>query len=177
MVFGSKKRKMGKKIHLITRKKEVKDEKEQVKLGRCKKEASSCMHDEYIYLRGHSSPFITMFGMEFNDDLFFLGCKRTFFQIRPQMICPSEPATLAAPHQSTVLLHRIPISFSMFLHVLYQDGIFRHRPRPLFQALIDPFWRWSLSTLHHCSINTAAVPVAHHLGCSSTPSAPPLAAI
>lgn len=89
-----------------------------------------------------------------------------------------KPATLAAPHQSATLLHRIPISFSMFLHELYQDGIFRYRPRPLFQALTDPLWNCSLSPLHHYySINIVAVPIAHHLGWISTPSTPPLAAV
>ena len=88
-----------------------------------------------IYLGGHSSPFVAKFSVEFDDDPLFFRRKGTFFEMRPQMISPSQPTTLPTPHQPGILLHSIPIPFSMLLHVLHQDGILGSGPWALFEAM------------------------------------------
>jgi hypothetical protein len=91
------------------------------------------MSREYIYLRGHTSPFVAELSVKLYDDPLLLGRKRAFLEIRPQMISPSQPTALPTPHQPAILLHRVPVPFPIRLHVLYQDGVLRSRPRPLLQ--------------------------------------------
>ena len=86
-----------------------------------------------IYLRGHTSPFVAELSVKLYNDPLLLGRKRALLEIRPQMVSPSQPAALPTPHQPAILLHRVPVPFPIRLHVLYEDGVLRRRPRPLLQ--------------------------------------------
>jgi len=75
--------------------------------------------------------------MKVDDDLFFLRRECTFLEIRPEMVGPAKSATFAAPEQPRILVHGVPIPFTVLLHVLYKDRVFRWGPRPLPDATFD----------------------------------------
>lgn len=88
--------------------------------------------------------------MKVDDDLFFLGRECTFLEIRPEMVCPAKSATFAAPEQPRILVHGVPVPFTVLLHVLYENGVFCWGPGPLPHATFD------LAVLLRCRIAVVA---------------------
>lgn len=89
----------------------------------------------YVYLGGHASPFVSELGVKLDDDLLFFLRESTFLEIGAEMVGPSESATFAAPGQPRIPLYRVPIPLAVLLHVLYQNRVFRRRPRPFLHVL------------------------------------------
>lgn len=85
------------------------------------------------YLRSHASPFVAESSMKFYDNPLFFRWKWALLEIWPQMVSPSQSTTFATPHQPAILLHGIPVPFTILLHILYQDCILHSCPWPLLQ--------------------------------------------
>lgn len=55
-----------------------------------------------------------------DDEFFFLGGKGASFQVRPQVVDPTQPATLATPLQASISGYIAPAALAIVDHVAHQ---------------------------------------------------------
>lgn len=86
-----------------------------------------------FYLSGHASPLVAEPSVKLDDFGLFLGREGAFLEVRPQVVCPSQPAALPTPHQPGLPPDGIPVTLTVRLHVFDQHRVLPCRPRPLLQ--------------------------------------------
>lgn len=86
-------------------------------------------------LGGHASPLVAEFGMELNDDTLLLGGDGALLEVRPKVIRPTQPTTLATAKEPCFFLDRVPIPFAVPLHVVNQHLVLPSRPWTLLEGL------------------------------------------
>lgn len=69
--------------------------------------------------------------MKFDDEIFLILCEVASLEVRPQIVYPSQPATLAATEQTGGLRKSSPATLAVLLNVIDELLVLLLGPRPL----------------------------------------------